>query len=1211
MASRGSGLIRNFHVPSDPPSSMIPSNSNLSVKNQGSARPSSSLSSRPPSGTTSRTPTSFQRPISSLSTRPGSSASTRPQSRFSQRPSSRHARSRLIPICQTLVTQLTGLKEDGTEQDADGETFREQVEYAVKNLEAITISKASASTDMTVVDKQISGHALKARLNSRDALGKALQSAYNRLKTHIAQQEMDLDHDIKTAHIPDHLQFLLALSWPPTDGTVEIAKTLLETAANPPPPPPTLTWADILAEEPFEGEHWEGVYGLPTGSVRQEPGKKPKDKERDEWDSTPSLSPLNSDDLALDEEDSGEDSFASDGSYDDQNRATSPVPVEDEHEKPKERIPHCSFEHRKQLEELQKRQYWREDWQTDARVEAKFDLGEPSTLGPTLNRVLAEASGFQDAQAMLKPERYIDEEDMVREVLMALQGNKNVVLTWLDGEFKMTTSTPRLIHLSLASQESIISSLAETATIAQQLRRFACAVFSQSISRSNLPDSQYAQGKRPSTTRTCEAFADAVDHTVRGFDAWCAAHEEAMCRASAGIEEEPLVVSLLSTEKAIRDEYATLFEVLLDIINKVFDVQPGEDISSIFDNSSSTTAKSAKRQPAALTALLLDTLFANVQQHLERRDHVTGNGLMRVFVTTTEPVWDMVGRWLRDGMGYSLGVGSGGTAASGSELEDEFFIESSGVGVGMMGLGLLDPEFWQEGYSLREGVAEGLGGEEDLSSSALVTPMNVRRKAIPLFLEHVADLVLGTGKAVGLMRALDGPSSETTSAKSFKDWGSFSDFINLGVNPSNAEDHDQGAINGFGSEAHADLFSVSIDTLSSLIYDGLLPHCQATSTGLVRVLVDDCALWKHLGAIEDLFLMRKGDAMSHFVDVLFTKMDSQQPWGDLHFLNTAFGEVMEANSAAGAKEWINAALVRFTYRGSREKDRSIRRTVKAIDGLVVEYAAPFPLTYIFQPNTIQGYSEIFAFLLQIRRAKSVLERILVRDERGRGKRLREELKVFYAMRSRLSWFINTLLNFLTTYVIHAEVSRFHESFHKAQSLDEMIQLHNAHLEKIRGRCLLKPNTSALHRAILSALDMCLHFSEGFVTFAGDTTATLDVSRQSSIMKRHRSRRQRRQRKNVIAFSQVLQEEEEDSSDDDEEGDAPDPADGPAKPSYSMLSNSTTSADEDFFARVERMASELDGLVRFLRRGVESLAGGTSEAAPAFGVLAFALEDWDI
>lgn len=138
--------------------------------------------------------------------------------------------------------------------------------------------------------------------------------------------------------------------------------------------------------------------------------------------------------------------------------------------------------------------------------------------------------------------------------------------------------------------------------------------------------------------------------------------------------------------------------------------------------------------------------------------------------------------------------------------------------------------------------------------------------------------------------------------------------------------------------------------------------------------------------------------------------------------------------------------------------------------------------------------------------------------------------------------------------------------------------------------------------------MCLHFSEGFITFAGDTTATLDVSRQSISMKRHRSRRQRRHRKNVIGFSQSLQDFNP-SSDDEEEDEENADLEGAIELSASMLS--TPYSEENFFARVEKMSSELDGLVRFLRRGVESLAGGTSEASSAFGVLAFSLEDWDI
>jgi len=145
-------------------------------------------------------------------------------------------------------------------------------------------------------------------------------------------------------------------------------------------------------------------------------------------------------------------------------------------------------------------------------------------------------------------------------------------------------------------------------------------------------------------------------------------------------------------------------------------------------------------------------------------------------------------------------------------------------------------------------------------------------------------------------------------------------------------------------------------------------------------------------------------------------MDSQQSWGDFHFLNTAFGDVIEANKAGGSKEWISSLLVRLSYRGGKERERSILHTVKAIDGLSVEYMVPFPLTYMFPPSIIQQYNEIFVFLLQIRRAKSVLERILIRGDRGRDHMLREEMKAFYAMRSRLSWFVKCVSSFLCRHI---------------------------------------------------------------------------------------------------------------------------------------------------------------------------------------------------
>jgi gamma-tubulin complex component 5 len=130
---------------------MIPSSTSSGLSAPSSSRPSSSLSVSRPSSSASH------RPPSSLSTTRPSSSTARPHSRYSQRPHSRHARSRLVPICQTLITQVTGLLEDGTPSDEHGEKFRSLVEYAVKSLESTTIHKAAVSVDMGVVDRQISG----------------------------------------------------------------------------------------------------------------------------------------------------------------------------------------------------------------------------------------------------------------------------------------------------------------------------------------------------------------------------------------------------------------------------------------------------------------------------------------------------------------------------------------------------------------------------------------------------------------------------------------------------------------------------------------------------------------------------------------------------------------------------------------------------------------------------------------------------------------------------------------------------------------------------------------------------------------------------------------------------------------------------------------------------------------------------------------------
>jgi gamma-tubulin complex component 5 len=350
-------------------------------------------------------------------------------------------------------------------------------------------------------------------------------------------------------------------------------------------------------------------------------------------------------------------------------------------------------------------------------------------------------------------------------------------------------------------------------------------------------------------TRTVEAFADAVDFEIRVLDIWCADEEATIC----GVYTSPrsskatdVVASLLHLSKNLSDKFEHTFAVLLHMIREVFSAS----ITSSSEFYLSYVTAGA-RAPAPMTSKLLDVLFSNVQEHLEREEVVTSGRLTRIFVKTAEPVWGMCGKWLKDGMSLGLfgsGVGNANNRARKTEeLDEEFFIEEKIFGFGAEGLvGLLHPQFWQEAYGLREGFSS----DDELDGSPK------EQKAVPMFLEHVAKMILSTGKAVCLIRAL----GSNVYAFGEGDWESFKELVGVEIT------------NGSASKNPGSLFSVSVDTLSRLIYERLLPRCQSVGNLLVKILADECKLRKHLGALEDLFLMRRGDAISHFIDIIFNKV---------------------------------------------------------------------------------------------------------------------------------------------------------------------------------------------------------------------------------------------------------------------------------------------------------------------------------------------------
>jgi gamma-tubulin complex component 5 len=172
---------------------------------------------------------------------------------------------------------------------------------------------------------------------------------------------------------------------------LDYAAQYVHELAYPPKPPGGLTWAQILAEDPLEGQHWEGAYGLPPGNTPYSGAA----EDRERWSSDSEGSLGSGDDFQLemapivsDPEDTSLSSMSDlsqlvgdDVDFYGETDVTTRV---------KE-----AYEHKKATEALQKRQYWRAEWKSDIDTSRKFDLGDASTLGPAVRRVVAETSALK------------------------------------------------------------------------------------------------------------------------------------------------------------------------------------------------------------------------------------------------------------------------------------------------------------------------------------------------------------------------------------------------------------------------------------------------------------------------------------------------------------------------------------------------------------------------------------------------------------------------------------------------------------------------------------------------------------------------------------------------------------------------------------------------------------------------------------------------
>ncbi|KAF8314738.1 hypothetical protein DL93DRAFT_2167155 [Clavulina sp. PMI_390] len=1140
-------------------------------------------------------PRSQSRPGSSLSTRPPSRASVLQGGRVPKRARLSTRNNHLI---HTLIEQTLHTAEDDP-------AINSQVDAIARTLDS---GKHSAPlSTMRNIDDRLKGLAEKHEVMLDEALANSLTEAWMGLKQHV-EDTAEHDSQVRTRNLPEMMQFL--------DNTREFAVDYLDRSKNPQRESDALTWAAILRDEPLEGEHWKGAYGLPPGATKEG------------WEAE---NFFESDSDASDLSDFDLRHLNIQGTR--KNTVITPVLSETESLTSAEDEMHVSGQDVMSTivsEEMEALQYWKQAGLLPREFDGStpgFDLGDPSTLAATIATI-------KKATISARP-GVILESDAVREVLFMLQGHGSILAVNTESTksrmatLQIKSEIPTIAHFSAASLRSILEFFATQATIMFQLREFTRSVYEAACT---FPSS--STHKTPAGSRTFEAFAAAVDAEIRAFDSWCAAKEESIVQAQSGkVTGTPPVCTLLSLSHKVSATMSSSFEMLLAVVESLQQLRPKQtvhDPKGPYDFSF--------LPPALLSTIILDRVTTSIRTERMKGQTASANVLTAVIVKTMEPLWASVGVWMRQGMEFQDTAGTG--------ADSEFFIERhSYIRPG-------STEFWLEGHTLRTYDVDTalLVERARVGHSTLARPHN--DDMVPLILGDLASDILSAGKAVGLLRALQiddfFSNGEGEARYQWMDtWPSFAILVDSADTLMSAHSDGRGSplsLRDVDSRRGEMDVAFTSEDIASLIRERLDPWCRVAHARLNRVITYDCELWRHVDAIEGLYFMQHGDFMSRFCAAFFERIEAGKPWNDYHSLNSTFRDVV---SREGLEDLFDHRLVRLNFRGLRERHPTA--TVKAFEGLILEYQVPFPLTYLFNSDALRAYASIFVVFMQLRFARWILDKMMITLRANATKDLMSSplMKQLTALRSRLIWFLSTIMRHLSSNVLDLHRTKFHDALAEARSLDEMIMVHDRSLEALEFMCLVRSETSSARKGVISILDLGLQLNAAILSAVeqGPTSAASQVHsdplRRMGPPTRRRRRLNKVQRsrlRNVINFSadahlpaDVDEQDEDEATREEEEilrEHTVDDVKFVPGGTTSIVGDQTSAMDSQMsFApdgsleeAVARISAELDVLVRHVKKQVESFSAGglgTASFTPlgiesgAFSMLSFAFEDWDL
>ncbi|KAK4746251.1 hypothetical protein SAY87_012563 [Trapa incisa] len=274
---------------------------------------------------------------------------------------------------------------------------------------------------------------------------------------------------------------------------------------------------------------------------------------------------------------------------------------------------------------------------------------------------------------------------------------------------------------------------------------------------------------------------------------------------------------------------------------------------------------------------------------------------------------------------------------------------------------------------------------------------------------------------------------------------------------------------------------------------------------ILSKLMLDWRLMDELAVLRAIYLLGSGDLLQHFLVVIFNKLNRGETWDDDFDLNTILQESI-SNSADGhllsAPDSLVVSITQtqktiFEHHNtaslsSPQKNNVQRYGIDGLESLKFTYKVSWPLELIANSEAIKKYNQIMGFLLKVKRAKFVLDK--TRRWMWKGKRTATyRCKNHWLVEQKLLHFVDAFHQYVMDRVYHSAWRELCEGMAAAQSLDEVIEVHEAYLLSMQRQCFVVPDK--LWALIASRINIILGLALDFYTIqqtlsSGGTISTI-------------------------------------------------------------------------------------------------------------------------